>query len=211
MYELFREHLTQLLATIMVGMTAATAAFFKKLPQHYFETKQKTQVEKMQQLDIILDDLVDETGAIYGHIINYHDGHKELLAGDKWRMTVTWESLGKPCVSCTNTCEFRELGGRKRLQEEWQDVHVTSGWFKTVSKAYLDKSTYHLTSVTDKKIGKEELEIFQRSGIHTFVEILIKVKNKTFYTLGLSFCKKYEEEGRYIAIIPAGKRLAKLL
>jgi len=211
MYQTFEEQINTLIAGVVAILLTSAAAFFRKLPQYYIEAKQKRHFDETQQLDIILDDLVEDTRAIYGHIIKYHDGHKELKPGSNWRMTVVWEALGKPCVSCANSdCIYKQFP-RKRLQSDWDDVPVTSSWFKVVSKAYLDPQHCHVTSIEDKILGDTEKEIFRNSGIKTYVEILIKVKGMRFYTLGLSFCENHEGLDNYSDIVIAGRKLYKLL
>ena len=211
MYQLFEEHINKLLAGLVALLLTAAATFFRKLPQYIVEKRQRRNFEDVVNLDIILDDLVEETGAVYGHIIKYHNGNKELKPGAEWRMTVTWESLGKPCLDCEHKCVFGKTNKRKRLQQDWDNVPVSSNWFRIVSKAYLNPNQPHITYITDEDLSDIEVEVWKQAGIHSFMEILIKVKDRKFFTLGLSFCENHSIPFTAVSIIAASRKLYRLL
>ena len=133
-----------------------------------------------------------------------------MKLGNKWHMSVVWESLGKPCGKCEGNCAFRR--NPRRLQREWQRTPISSNWFKVVTKAYFDQENCHLTKSSDPVLGDLGRALFERSDISCFVEYFLKVDHKSFYTIGISYCKYRTNVMTDCAeIISTAKQIKKLI
>jgi hypothetical protein len=206
---MFEKHVNELIAGLIAAFVAWFTLILRKLPDYLLEVRQKREFDKLGKLDVLLDEIVDDVGAIYGHVIKYHNGGEELAVGNNWLMSVVWESVGKPCHDCGDRCAFAKK--HKRLQSEWQKEPISSEWFKIVQKSYLEREKCHATSIDDKNLGEVQRQIFKRSNIHTYMEVFIKSRKMEFFTLGLSFCDKHEGLKSCGAVIITARQLNKLL
>jgi hypothetical protein len=105
-------------------------AVFRKLPNTIslrIAHKRRILITKHgSKINKVVNWLAQHSGAIYVHIIHYHNGKvsmKKKYVLDK--MTVEWEELGRVCHNCITKCRYT---GVEPLQDQWDNVAISEGW-----------------------------------------------------------------------------------
>ena len=186
-YKLIEGKLNEGLAVLIATILTSIILFFKKLPgliQH--KTKAKVILhdwKKDSKVFGYIQDDVDRCGAIYSHVIQYHNH------GPK-KMSVLIESIGKPCTNCISKC--RNVASIRRLQEEWIERPIASFWLDRMALKTLELDG-RVNHVNYDELDNLHKEIWNDVNINQFREILVKVKNDGFITLSFSFCSRFTE------------------
>ena len=169
--------------------------FFRNLPRLISQkTKQKVILhdwKKDSKIFASIQDDVDKCGAIYSHVIQYHNH------GPK-KMSVLIESTGKPCKDCITKCSNQ--GTIRRLKEEWDDRPIDPFWLTRMALKTLELDG-RVNHVNYDDLDTIHKEIWSDVNIYQFREILVKVKNDGFITLSFSFCSRFTEVGNVDAIL----------
>lgn len=206
------EYTNHVIAAVIGLIVTALATWFYKVPrlitEKIIEKQQLKAIQSGSKVANIIADLCQRSGALYVHIIRYHNGGDRLKEGHPVNMTVDWEAVGTACNSCANQCEFR--GHRVRVQADWQSQPLDQGWFKVVEKTISNK--HEPQKWTIEEMDTKHQEIWSALGIFRFKEMFIKHKTKGFYTLGLSFCQRFKGYDRADGhMAHAAKQLINLL
>jgi len=150
-------------------------------------------INKAYVIRKVFEALVEYSGALYIHVIRYHNGkkNKDLSKPVHYdRMSVEYEEIGKTCGQCGTDCfKFKTI---PELKPDWQKIPIADDWRKGVyDKTVALKQSVHTISVD--QLDQSGQEIFQRFHIKLFKEIYIGTTERGTYTLGLSFCTKFED------------------
>ena len=181
-----------------------------RIPRH-FKNKANTKRNQQSVIDGAKRDHVlaklKKTGAIYIHLIRYHNGGGALKHGAPLRMSVDIEKLGSACDKCVTKCRSNGSGP---LIYNWQNILISGSWLNVVKHSVLNPT--EVTVVKKKQLDHEHQEIWEASNISMYKEIFVIHKRTCFYTIGLSFCPRFEEVGQADgALSLASRQMANLL
>jgi hypothetical protein len=200
-----REQINLIIGAIVAGIIGAITLFFKRLPSIVSQKRKKANImfdwSKSNMINAIIQDLVDELGCIYGHVVQYHN-HGPI------KMTVLYEAVGHPCSSCVKQCSnhFKI----KRLQPEWINRPILPWWLNRVALKTLEKDG-SVNKVYADELDEIHKEIWYSVNIYCYKEVLLRVKSDGFITLGLSFCERFKQVPAVNAkILGAANKLHKL-
>lgn len=193
----WQEKANEFAAAVLLALGAALIAFFKKLPKYLREKKKAKELKAAVELQFaavkvgnkinrIIDSLGNSTGALYVHIIRYHNGGDAVKPGKGLNITVEWEEPGKPCSGCVDKCSF--YNKVPRIQHEWKGQPVVGNWFDIVDHTLNHKDG--VTTYSIEEMDSAHQDVWQRVNIHLYKEMFIKHTEMGFYTLGLSFCRR---------------------
>jgi len=189
----FQEEANKLIAGLIAAILAALIAFFKRVPKFIGITRTPLTgvkiVNKGSEINNIINDLSDYSGAIYVHIVRYHNGKKDKNKPIHWdKMTVEWEEIGHACDKCITACRNRlEV---KRVQKEWQKIPITDNWrHKAMNKTRSLQG--EINTICKGDLNEIHQSIFDRLDIECYKEVYVKSDQTEMYTLGLSFCGRF--------------------
>lgn len=190
----FQEEANKFIAALVAAILSLLVAFFKRIPKFigikHTRLDEITVINKGSEINNIANDLSDYSGAIYIHIVRYHNGGKRNKNKPVYwdKMTVDWEEIGRSCEMCITACRNRlEI---KRVQKEWQGIPITDNWrHKVMDRTRMLSGEIH--TVHKAELNKVHQSIFNRLGIGCYKEVYIKEKKDGMYTLGLSFCDRF--------------------
>lgn len=193
----FQEEINKIIAIAVTTAVGLLVAFFKKLPNAIETAMKKKRVahaEKEQlaalrianNISSIMQDLSRQTGALYIHVIRYHNGGGGIKKGNPLRMTVEWEYPGTHCSGCMNDCPIHQKV--PRIQRDWDNVPLTPAWLHIVRNTVENKDKTNSHSI--ENLDQESRDIWTVYRISLYKEKFIKHTETSFYTLGISFCER---------------------
>lgn len=150
-------------------------------------------INRAEALKTIFRTLKRWSGALYIHVIRYHNGEDTKHAGDVVhydRMTVEYEVIGHTCGECGSDC-FK-VTGIPEVKEEWKGVKIDDDWRARCYEPTC-RSRGDVNTVKIEQLNKSGQDIFNRLEIKVFKEIFICKTKRGTYTLGLSFCNRYKK------------------
>lgn len=191
---------TEIVAALIVAILTALIAYFKKLPAYIIkkraekrrrrlEITQLAAVKAGNKINNIIDQLGNDTGALYVHIIRYHNGGYPLEVGHALNMTVEWEEPGHSCDGCMTQCSMYKKV--PRVQHQWKGQPVTGNWFDIIEHTLNNKT--ECTTIPIENMDDEHADLWKTYNIALFKEVFIKHTELGFYTLGLSFCRRTKD------------------
>lgn len=188
-FSIFQDITTNVIAGLIATGLLALGIFFKDLPRKilikYYEKQNEKNILKIAKLRKIMRGLMDETGALYVHIIKYSDTGKAITPHSVLKETVLWEEVNKRCDTCPlNTGEKYEV---RRLQDKWFERTVQGNWIDMICDVVQHKES--IVSLRKKDRDDYGQSIFEAYHIEMFKARYLKGKYSGFYILGLSFCK----------------------
>lgn len=147
------------------------------------------------------------TGAIYIHLVRYHNGGGALKRGAPLKMSVDIEKLGSACDLCATTCR---QGKAKPILHQWQNIQITGSWNVVVKNTVLHPGEINVVKMED--LDHEHKEIWEEVSIAEYREIFVKHKRTCFYTIGISFCPRFKNSNHSDgALSLAARQMANLL
>lgn len=204
--KLFEDKTIEVISVIVTALFIAINRFFKKLPGAILHRirrgKQLDGLQKGSAINNIIRKLALDSGAIYVHLIRYHNG-------GPYKMTVEWESIGRICHNCVKQCgNFKSI---KPLQSDWSGQPVSNIWSLVIQNTI--KLDGLINEVDGCNFDKLHKDIWIDAKIHSYKEIVLKHKaNKDTWCLGLSFCERFNNHNEAdIMMEMASRKLKKLL
>lgn len=199
LWDVIKEETGKVVALILASIGAIILAGLKRLPKFIgFERTildELTIINRAEALRLIFRTLKRHSGALYIHIIRYHNGKKIEHEGDPViydRMSVEYEIIGHTCGDCGTDC-FK-ITGVPEVKHEWQKIPIADDWrAEAYDKTMASKG--QVNTVRKEQMSKVGQEIFDRLKIEIFKEIFICKTKRGTYTLGLSFCSRYRKVG----------------
>jgi len=182
-WEVLENGLAEILAVFFMALVVA----LRKLPGKIKRKKDRKLIihdlEKHARAFSETQDLVDETQAVYGWGILYHNHGPEKL-------TVMFECLGHACNNCQHPCSFQNK--RKRIQSSWINRPIHKFWLENLALKTL-KLNGKVNTVRHDEASDFQQEIFDNIGVHTVKEVFIKTKTShEFITVCFAYCENYE-------------------
>lgn len=203
MFNFLEEEANKAIGYVIAIMVAAVIAFFKKIPLFYRTKANKIRNELIWKNASatynIIQRLADTTGAIYVHVVRYHNKGPHKL-------TIDAEVLGRSCDNCITKCNYnRQI---KRIQHDWQGVPLTSWGVKNALQVMQDKSVNLIVN----NISEAEKDVFVNYGIYNMRQVFIKHKHDGFIVLSVSFCERFKAINNVNGLIESeARRLEKYL
>jgi len=190
-----QEEANKLIAGLVAAIIAALLAFFKRVPKLIGVKRTVLDgvviVDRGSEINNTVNHLGKYSGAIYIHIIRYHNGKSNRPGKPVYwdKMTVAWEETGRACQNCLTQCgNSKDI---RPVQKEWEKIEITPDWrLKVLDKTRQLNGDIH--TVTIEQMGRFHKSVFKSLGIKTYKEVYIKEKKGEMYTLGLSFCARFE-------------------
>jgi hypothetical protein len=186
-FNFVREQATLIIGAIVAGIISAITVYFKRLPSVIRHKTRKAKIlfdwTRSNMVNAIIQDLVDDVGCIYGHIINYHN-HGPI------KMTVLHEVIGHPCAKCMRHCLNKTK--IRRLQGEWIERPIQPFWLTRVALKTLSDDGM-VNKITYDELNDIHKEIWDAVNIYSHKEILLKTHADGFITLALSFCERFQD------------------
>lgn len=186
-YLIFRKFSNDAIAAILVVLVIVLFKFFSKVPsmvlEKYRTKKYKSGMYKASAINNIMNHLGKRSGAIYVHIVRYHNGGREFA-------TVEWEETGNICTGCTFKDCFESGEEIPLLQSRWQRSPLKNDWIAVVEKSI--NLHGQINKVVPKDLDEMSKKIWEEARIVLYKEVFLKIKHSGVYTLGLSFCKFHD-------------------
>jgi hypothetical protein len=200
-------------ATMLLAVFTWFARQMSFVPKYYIQKantkRNENSVIDGARRDQLLNKL-KHTGAIYIHLIRYHNGGGELKKGVPIKLTVDIEKLGHVCSKCVSGCRMRTREFPPPIIDQWQNITITGCWNNIVRKTVLNP--HDVTFVTYKDMDHEHRDIWDQYNIKAYKEIFVKHRKTCFYTIGISFCNRFEDVKNIDgALSMAAKQMANLL
>jgi hypothetical protein len=202
-YNFLEEEANKAVGYIIAILIAALLAFFKKIPFFYRSKANRIRNETIwynaSATYNIIQNLADITGAMYVHVVRYHNKGPHKL-------TIDAEVTGKSCGNCVTQCHLNRR--IERMQHDWQAVPLTSWGVKNA----LNILNNTATDLTVQDITESERDVFMRYGICTMKQVFIKHKPDGFIVLSVSFCCRFKAINNVNGLISQeARRLEKYL
>jgi len=201
--KLFEEKTIEIIGIIVTAIFLSLNRFFKRLPDYIFQKiRKEKQLEGLQKgsaINNVIRELALNAGAIYVHLIRYHNG-------GPYKMTVEWESLGRACPQCITKC--KNYKGIPPLQNDWRSYQLSNIWAEIVAKTIQMDGV--INEVDGSGFDQLHKDMWNNYKIHSYKEVIVKHKsNKDTWCLGLSFCQRFEDHHEANAMMDMARRKLK--
>ncbi len=197
-YKLFEDQINKGLGAIIGIAITALLIFLRKLPKYITEKISESRnilaISTGGKISDEFDIIQENSLAMYNHIIYYENGGGAISKDKTMHMTIKWERVGPICGGCMSTICPLKINIPK-LKKDWQDIEVSEGWRKVISRTVTAKGIFIENSIDDdeKLLTDEVKDIWKKNHIFVYREVVIKHKRKGFYSLGLSYCSKFKD------------------
>jgi len=197
-WDTIKDEAGKLLALLVATIGAMLLAGLKRLPKFIGFKRtildELTIINRADGLKTIFRTLKRHSGALYIHVIRYHNGHEaddksEIIDYD--RMSIEYEIIGKTCGLCGADC-FKLTGGIPEVKPDWQGIPIADDWRAECYNKTM-KSKGEVNTVSIDQMSAAGQEIFEIHRLKIYKEIFICKTKRGIYTLGLSFCNKFEK------------------
>jgi hypothetical protein len=205
-FTVFQDYINAIIAAVVAGVISLITLFFKNLPSLIKQRTRRTNLiydwSKASKINAMIQDVVQETGATYSHIIKYHNGGPR-------KMSVIYEAMGSPCATCISPCSNRQ--NIKRLQDDWQDRLILPFWLNNMALKTLN-NIGSVNTVEYSEVDETHKMIWKEINAGLFKEILVKAHSDSFITFSLTFCTRFKDiDGVDSKLMTIANRLSHLV